>query len=484
MRQWFFRAAAVALGLAFVLAAEGVLRFLGVAGPPIEDDPFVDFREVKPLFELDESGRYYQTATARTNYFVRDRFTQQKAERTFRVFVLGGSTVQGRPWSIETAFPRWIQLLLQARFPEWRFEIVNCGGVSYASYRLTPILEECLELYEPDAIVLCTGHNEFLEERTYRSPTDFGGLLQSVSSWRLARLLGSLVKRTDEVSYTGAPRAVLPAEVDALLDYRGGLEAYRRDDSWRGDVLQHFEFNLRRMAGLCREAEVPLMILSPPVNVRSSPPFKSVLRPDLTAEKRLRWEELSARAKELYASDPREAIRLLLEAIDLDDDHAHVYFVLGVLLESIGRPENARTAYLLAKELDVCPLRILESQRRALHDTASVYGLPSIDLQDLLEEQSDYCALGSEIMVDHVHPTITGHQLIAEAVVNQMAAENWLPAASGDGSSDHRRLFAEHLASLDARYFAHGQLRLENLRLWTQGRTDGLPLDQRNSAAE
>ena len=44
--------------------------------------------------------------------------------------------------------------------------MINCGGVSYASYRLGPILDEVLG-YEPDLIMLYTGHNEFLEARTY-----------------------------------------------------------------------------------------------------------------------------------------------------------------------------------------------------------------------------------------------------------------------------------------------------------------------------
>ena len=203
-------------------------------------------------------------------------------------------------------------------------------------------------------------------------------------------------------------------------------------------------------------------------------------------EEQLRWEELSFRAKALYASNPREAIRLLLQAVELDDKNAHTQFALGVLFESLGRLEEARNAYLFAKELDVCPLRMLESQRQILRETARKFRLPLIDWQQLLEAQDDHCALGSNFMVDHVHPTIQGHQLLAEAVVAQMVIENWWPEALVEGSQsslpNHRQLFAKHLESLDARYFAHGQLRLENLRQWTQGRTDGLPLSQKYSS--
>ena len=34
------------------------------------------------------------------------------------------------------------------------------------SYRLLLILEKCLQ-YKPDLFIVCTGHNEFLEDRSY-----------------------------------------------------------------------------------------------------------------------------------------------------------------------------------------------------------------------------------------------------------------------------------------------------------------------------
>ena len=83
-------------------------------------------------------------------------------------YCLGGSTVQGRPYAIETSFTTWLELNLRTADPRYQWEVVNCGGVSYASYRLVPILRELLA-YEPDLFIICTGHNEFLEDRTYAS---------------------------------------------------------------------------------------------------------------------------------------------------------------------------------------------------------------------------------------------------------------------------------------------------------------------------
>ena len=45
-------------------------------------------------------------------------------------------------------------------------EIINTGGISYASYRVARLMEELLA-YQPDVFVIYTGHNEFLEKRIY-----------------------------------------------------------------------------------------------------------------------------------------------------------------------------------------------------------------------------------------------------------------------------------------------------------------------------
>ena len=107
------------------------------------------------------------------------------------------------------------------------WEVINSGGVSYASYRVANILEELTE-YEPDLFVVYTGHNEFLEDRTYRSmiemPAALRGIGALLSSTRTYSALSRLVR-------TETPeRTELPAEVETLLDVNvgpGGLPSRR-----------------------------------------------------------------------------------------------------------------------------------------------------------------------------------------------------------------------------------------------------------------
>ena len=153
------------LALLPFLALELALVILDVANPSLADDPLSGFSQSGRLFELDQRDEVYRTATARGLFFGDQEFAAEKPEDGFRVFCLGGSTVRGRPFTTESSFTRWLDLELADRSEGRTIEAVNCGGLSYASYRLRPIVAEVLR-YRPDLIVVATGHNEFLEDRS------------------------------------------------------------------------------------------------------------------------------------------------------------------------------------------------------------------------------------------------------------------------------------------------------------------------------
>ena len=137
-RYVLFRVLAILLGLSAVLLLEGMLRLTDWGRVADVGDPFVGFSEVRPLFVLNEQGDRYEIPLSRQTFFQPESFAAKKAPHEFRIFCLGGSTVQGRPYSIETSFTSWLELSLQAADPSRAWEVVNCGGVSYASYRLLP----------------------------------------------------------------------------------------------------------------------------------------------------------------------------------------------------------------------------------------------------------------------------------------------------------------------------------------------------------
>jgi len=461
-----FRVGPVLLGLALLLLVEVLVRlFVAPAGGIELQDPYVSFEGTRPLFVPAASGRRFETSSERLTFFQRDSFAAVKDAHTRRVFCLGGSTVQGRPYSIETSFTSWLELSLQAADPQTNWEVVNCGGISYAGYRLVPIMREILE-YDPDLFIIYTGHNEFLEDRTYGRIKKMPSLLKKVH-----RIMLNL--QTYRLISTPRPRSlsksVLPVEVQAKLDYEQGLESYRRDDIWRDATIEHFRFNIECMAKMSLAADVPIILVNPVSNIRDCPPFKSEFSQALSRREVENVVKLWAKASTLDWADVAEKVNLLEQALAIEPRHAGLLYAAGKCYERMGRWGQAKERFMAAKEQDICPLRILEPMREAIRDLAGRYKLPLLDAEMIIEEQTDNAIAGNMWLLDHVHPTISGHQLIAKALHDEMAGLN-LVKSSDDFDLRREELWRRHLSSLGDIYYARGATRLKRLQEWTSGR--------------
>ena len=285
---------------------------------------------------------------------------------------------------------------------------------------------------------------------------------------------GYLRLRGKKSSASGDGRTILPTEVEALLDYRGGLLEYHRDEAWQRAVIAQYRFNMRRMIEMARAAGVKVVLFNPVSNLSDSPPFKSEHREDLSPEELKRWEANCDEAGQcVHGSDHNlhQAARLFKQACQIDPLHAGCFYNLAKCYEGIGRFDEARDAYLQAKELDVCPLRILQPMNEAVLEIARDTATPLVDADKLFRERSPHGIVGGQWLVDHVHPGIEGHQLLADALASVMVSGGLVqPRPQWEEVKQAR--YREHLDSLDAVYFARGQEHLENLRGWASGRAD------------
>lgn len=473
-----FRVVALVLGLLPFVAAEGVLALLDWGRPDYSADPFLGFRSVRPLFVPSDDGLRYEIPKSRQAFFCPESFPREKRPNEFRIFCLGGSTVQGRPFAIETSFTTWLELSLQAADPTRTWDVINCGGVSYASYRLVPILEEVLR-YEPDLIILYTGHNEFLEDRTYAHIKRMPAILAAPSSLLARTRTYTLLHEGWMRLRSGQQRTpdgfpVLRTEVDAMLDYRNGLADYHRDEQWRRDTIDHFRYNLRRMVSLAEQAGVPLVLVNPVCNLRDCAPFKSQHREDLTAAELREWEALVEQSAECRKTDLQQSVDLLCKAAQIDDQHAGLHYALAALYDTLRMTDQACEHYVLAKETDICPLRMLEPMHDALAQVATETGTPLVDVRAAFEKISRDNIPGDRYLLDHVHPSIEGHKLIASWLTEELARQGVV--APNDGWKAIRdQSYRDHFASLNDLYFFKGTQQLESLRHWTKGNANGVP---------
>lgn len=465
---WLFRGLAILIGLSPLVAIEFSLRFAGIGKPTEANDPFVGFSSIQPLFVRNEATGRYEIAKSRLTHFQPDSFAASKPKNEFRIFVLGGSTVQGRPWSIETSFTTWLELNLNAADRSHQYEVVNCGGVSYASYRLVPVLQEVLQ-YEPDLIIFCEGNNEFLEDRAYaplrEQPAALFWLQQQAHRLRTYNLLRAGVLAMSSQP-TNAPQLLGP-EVDARLDWQGGFSEYHRDAAWQQDVTRHFEFNLRRIVAIATEADVPLLIVTPVANLQWAP-FKSEHRAGLSPSELANFESLRQAASEHLAHDLSSAIEKLQAAVALDPEFADGQYELGIALLDAGRRNEAEAALRRAMECDVCPLRVLPPLQEILHRVAAETKTPLVDAEALFAGLSRNGFPDNQWLVDHVHPTVEGHQELADAIAGRLVELQFLHPAS-DWQATKAAAYQQHLTSLSHAYFDRARARLKSEQGWARG---------------
>lgn len=342
-------------------------------------DPMVGFAGYAPLFVPDGQGNL-ETAQNKRRYFPVQRFPEEKTPGTSRVFCLGGSTTAGRPYGDGTSFCGWLRELLPQAGPEHSWEVINAGGISYASYRVARVMEELLA-YEPDLFVVYTGHNEFLERRTYRSvreaPRWIGRLLQELAETRLYTLVHRAVHQRPEL----APKAdALPVEVFPILDRSMGPEAYTPDAAYASQVVVHFEANLRRMVAMARSVGARIILITPASNESDCAPFKP------------------ADGGACYRRGVRE-----------------------------GRADLLRRV----RDEDICPLRATTPLVEAVRRVAREEGVPLVDFEARMSDNALGVPGGSDF-VDHLHPTVRVHGTLAGMIADAMADQGMLPGTPSE----------------------------------------------------
>jgi tetratricopeptide (TPR) repeat protein len=439
-KLWVNILLAIVSPLVFLGLSEGVLILAGVKPLSLTEDPYFGFASGQPLFvkrQGSDGSDIYQTNPVKLTHFNPQSFPAKKAPGTFRVFTLGGSTTYGHPWRDTTSFSAWLREMLAEGDGSRRFEVINCGGISYASYRTAKLTEELLD-YEPDLFIVYNGHNEFLEERTYRGARKGAAWTHSLSLLLDRTRTYSVLRRLAKSPGEGKP---LAGEVDDVLAHTIGPTSYVRDDALRRDVLEHYYASQKRMALLAKTVNARVVYLTTPANEKDCSPFKSEPTPGLDDARRARIAAWMAGGRSLEASDPAAAFVLFDSAARADPRNAEVLYAAGQAALKARRYPEAKALLVRALDEDVCPLRALppmrEMERRVARETGSGF----VDFTGTLEAATlraqGHAILGEPDFVDHVHLTVDDYGLIAQGIFAEMARMGLVRPRTGfTGPSD------------------------------------------------
>ncbi len=313
-------------------------------------------------------------ATSGTN----DIFLKEKPENGFRIFVMGSSTVYGYPYGKNLMASRILQHRLQDAYPGKTIEVINTAITAINSITLKDYSKQILD-YEPDAILIYAGHNEFYGA--------FGvGSNETMSKSHFLRavhfkLMNLRIYQLMRAAMEGISKKILITSEGA--DLKGTLMkriVKDKDIVYQGEKYKigtdQFKDNLSYILKAARKEHIPVFLSDLVSNIKDLPPFGDIPEPGLSA------------------------------TVKYND-------ALSTL--SRGDTAKARQLFYEAKDLDPVRFRASEEINQTICDLAKQRGVILIPTLEWFANASAGGLIGNNLITEHVHPNIEGQFVMADA---------------------------------------------------------------------
>ncbi len=418
-RQIGFRVAFVLLPVLLVILANLALFWLGIGADTrlIVPSPR---RDAAHVFSLNMLSDF-----AYSNIDLRGpeprSFDLPKPASTFRVVVVGESSVQGFPYPSELAFPRQLEFVLSRQLSPKRVEVLNAGIVGVSTTPLVDITRQALES-APDLMVVYAGHNEFYGIGGAATTAPLGRLGIELRRYRLMQFLTQLVQGTGNGSEMLIARlpgnSCVPPNSDAMK---------RAENMYRS--------NLTKMVALCEQRKVPLVLCSVVSNLHDQSPIVNYSTLGV-ADGMKRDIHLQSAGVHAESGQYESALQELNQAEQLDPGYALIAYRKAQALEALHRLDEAAVLYSKARDLDGCRYRARSNFRDIVRKTVESASLPRVLFVDLVPTFSEAVVgrvPGRELFWEHVHFTREGHWLVARTlakrIVEDVCQQDWNPRA-------------------------------------------------------
>ncbi len=408
-----FRVLMVLLPVLFFGLVEGTLRLAGYG----DDYPlFVPVPGAEDyLMQNRDVARRYFSRQERVPTGLNDVFKAHPDSSTVRLFVQGGSSAAGYPYYFGGSFSRMLEQRLQQSYPHRTIEVVNTALAAVNSYTLLDFADEVIA-QRPDAVLIYAGHNEFYGALGVGSAESLGrvrGVVNLYLGLRRLRLMQGLRAILERIAAlrSSAPNGQPPGTT--LMERMVGEQQIPLGSPLYRRGMAQFRGNLQDLLRRYRERGIPVFIGTVASNERTFPPFISGHAPgtDTTAWRRAYREGLRASREGQFPA----ATRALEQALHLDSLSAETHFARARILDTLGRFDAARIAYLAAKDRDELRFRASEDVNTIIREEAARAGATVVETQAALSAAARDGIIGSDLMLEHLHPNIDGYFVLSDA---------------------------------------------------------------------
>ncbi len=347
-------------------------------------------------------------------------FPMDKSNNTYRIFVTGASAAAGTPDGA-FCFGRILQVMLHKEYPEAHFEVITTAMPAINSHVVLDITKDCAH-HQPDLFVVYMGNNEVVGP--YGAGTVFMPLSDSLPFIRFDMAL----KATRIGQMLTNLLGFVSPQKNAPKIWRG-LEMFlekqiRAEDSSLETVYRHFLRNLEDISFFAHKSKARIIFCTVGSNLKDSPPFASLHRPDLTEVERKNWDNIYQQGIEHEsAGDYAGALLQYLAAAEIDDGYADLQFRMGRCYWVMGEHDKAKEKFVRGRDSDTLRFRADTRINQIIRDTAGskeAEGIYLVDAVKVFEKNSPYETPGEELFYEHVHMNFTGSYLLAEAIFKQV----------------------------------------------------------------
>jgi tetratricopeptide (TPR) repeat protein len=393
---------------------------------------FIGYKDNKDylVFNPDASKKFFteqQIATKGNS----EIFKKKKDNNTLRIFVLGESTTIGYPYFHNGSFHRWLEYRLIHTYPDKNFEIINLSLTAVNSYTVLSFAKELVN-YEPDAVLIYTGHNEFYGALGAASTQNLGSnpdVINFILSLRDLRLAQLIINIYTDIKNPFGTTGLKPGG-DRMQLMVAKQEIPYGSDLYEKGVIQ-FRDNMDEIMNLFNKRHIPLFVSNLVSNEKDLKPFIS-FEPD--SIKSRGFKNNFALGLEFFENgDFNFAEAYFKKANELYNSNALCNFYLGRLAYKKNDFLLAKKYFLKAKDLDGLRFRAPEQFNEILVQLSHKYpNTHLVDTRAAFENNADHHIIGDELTVDHVHPELKGYAIMSDVFYEAIRKYQVIPATNGN----------------------------------------------------
>ncbi len=418
-RKWLFRI--IAMVVLPVVLLGGLEVILRLAGYGYSTGFFEKIRVGNREFFVnndDFSRRFFPPQLQRWPSPV--MFEVKKPANTYRIFILGESAARGEP-EPPFAASRYLQTLLDERYLDTHFEVINLGITAIDSHVILPIARDCAKA-DGDLWIIYMGNNEIVGP--FGAATVFGDkapplgfvrLNLAIQQTRLGQLLVEISRRLQAKKN--------PASWGGMDMFVGNQ--LRADDPRKEVVYENFSRNLNDLVHVGLKPGTKILLNTVAVNLKDCPPFASLINPNLPEADRAQFKKLFSTACTNEADgNLATATEQFLQAAKLDPLFPELQYRWGKCLLALTNFTSAREHLQAACDDDALPFRADSHINGTIEKTGRQFAgdrLAFFDAAKILGAEVPEGVCGRETFFEHVHFTLDGNFRLGRAWAEQIA---------------------------------------------------------------